>query len=87
MATDQQHSHKDHRSSVSGETIWTKGPCPLSQGKVKRETDVRKTMLVDIGQRQPSVGREGNNRVLWPVSEKAISMSVKPIYLWWIYGA
>ena len=32
-----------------------------------------------VSHSQPSVGREGTNRVLWPVSEK--TMSPKPICL------
>ena len=34
---------------------------------------------VVVGHSQPSVGREGPNRVRWPVSKKA--MSTEPIFL------
>ena len=42
--------------------------CPL------RRFFPRPSFLTDVvGQSQPSVGREGTNRVRWPVSEKPVS--------------
>ena len=60
------------------EGVWmsSKGPCPLSRF-VPRPSCL--TGVVGQGQSQPSVGREGTNRVCWPVSKKP--MSTKPVFL------
>ena len=51
------------------------GPCPLSRF-VHRPSFQTPS---DFGQSQPSVRREGPNRVRWPVSKKPVS--TKPIFL------
>ena len=53
-----------------GHTSQAKGPCP------PRRCVPRPSFLTGVvGQSQPSVGREGPNRVRWPVSKRSVSKS------------
>ena len=53
-----------------------KGPCPLA-----RFVPCLYFLAGVVGQSQPSVGREGINRVRCPVSKMPMPMSTKPIFL------